>query len=89
MVVIRFGISAYAALSVNNYLCAREQAPSALLFAFSHNVVVLIPTTSAFPASVRKQKKTVFGRFLEADRWLEVSSLYLIQGFSGNRRMII
>ena len=73
MVVIRFGITAYTALSVNNYLCAREQAPSVLLFAFSHNIVVLIPATSAsLPVLENKRKQlllndyvsTMFQRFL-------------------------
>ena len=57
MVVIRFGISAYAALSVNNYLYAREQAPSALLFASSHNLVVLIPTTPAAYTALENKRK--------------------------------
>ena len=34
-------------------------------------------------------KKTVFFCFLEADRWLEVSSLYVIQGHSVNRVVIV
>ncbi len=74
----QLGITAYAALSVNIHMLAYEQAPRQPYACFlsqlrlcsfqvitqssdKHKKVLLF-----FSASVRKQKKTVFGRFLRA-----------------------